>query len=130
MKDNEINMADLMQKLGSMMSGNEVPDEIKNMMKHFSSSTTPPPNTSNSSGVSEDFSFPDIDLDMMLKLKKVMDAMKTNKNDPRSNLLLSLKPYLKSSRRDKVDQYIQLFNMTKAFEVFNALGGDGKNGSK
>ena len=61
-------------------------------------------------------------------MKKIMDAMKNNKDDPRANLLLSLKPYLKNSRQEKVDQYIKLFNMSKVFEVINPLGGDNKNG--
>lgn len=71
---------------------------------------------------------PDIDIGMILKMKQIMDSMKSNKDDPRANLLLSLKPYLKNSRQEKVDQYIKLFNMSKVFEVINPLGGDTKNG--
>ena len=56
-----------------------------------------------------------------------MESMNSNKNDPRSNLLMSLKPYLKESRKKKVDQYVQLFGLGKAFEVFNSLGGENKN---
>lgn len=131
MNENELNMADLMQKFASMMQGKDMPNELKHMMENFSSSNTSSENAqSTQSTTSDDFSFPDIDLNMMLKLKTVMDSMKSTKSDPRSNLLLSLKPYLKSSRRDKVDQYVKLFNMAKAFEAFNALGGDTKNGSK
>lgn len=73
-------------------------------------------------------SSPDIDIGMILKMKQIMDSMKSNKDDPRANLLLSLKPYLKNSRQEKVDQYIKLFNMSKVFEVINPLGGDTKNG--
>lgn len=73
-------------------------------------------------------STPDIDIGMILKMKQIMDSMKSNKDDPRANLLLSLKPYLKNSRQEKVDQYIKLFNMSKVFEVINPLGGDTKNG--
>lgn len=64
---------------------------------------------------------------MIMKMKTIMDSMKNNKNDPRANLLKSLKPYLNKKRKDKVDQYIQLFNMSKVFEVINPLGGDSKN---
>lgn len=53
--------------------------------------------------------------------------MNSKKDDPRSNLLLSLKPYLKESRQKKVDQYIKLFGLGKAFEVFNSLGGEEKH---
>ena len=44
--------------------------------------------------------------------------------DPRANLLRSLKPYLKESRKSKVDQYIQLFNMTKVMDIFKPNGGE------
>ena len=50
--------------------------------------------------------------------------MNQKKNDPRSNLLLSLKPYLKPSRQDKVDQYIQIFNMSSLLENINFMGGE------
>lgn len=70
---------------------------------------------------------PEFDINMIMKMKTIMDSMKTNKNDPRANLLKSLKPYLNKNRKNKVDQYIQLFNMSKIFEVMNPLGGDNKN---
>ena len=70
---------------------------------------------------------PEFDINMIMKMKTIMDSMKTNKNDPRANLLKSLKPYLNKNRKNKVDQYIQLFNMSKIFEVINPLGGDNKN---
>lgn len=60
----------------------------------------------------------------MMKVKKIMDSMKENRNDPRANLLKSLKPYLKESRKEKVDQYISLFGMGKVFEMLGPLGGD------
>ena len=53
--------------------------------------------------------------------------MNNTKNDPRANLLLSLKPYLKDSRKEKVEQYVKLFSMGKIMEVFNPRnGGDDK----
>ena len=62
-----------------------------------------------------------------LKMKSIIDNMNRSQNDPRANLLKSLKPYLKPSRKDKVDQYIKLFSMGKAFEILNPLGGEKKN---
>ena len=60
----------------------------------------------------------------LLKIKGIMEKMNQKKNDPRSNLLLSLKPYLKPSRQDKVDQYIQIFNMSSLLENINFMGGE------
>ena len=52
-------------------------------------------------------------------MKNVFDKMNNTKDDPRANLLLSLKPYLKESRKEKVEQYVKLFSMGKIIEVFN-----------
>ena len=60
-------------------------------------------------------------------MKQIIDSMNSNKDDPRANLLMSLKPYLKESRKKKVDQYVKLFGLGKAFETFNFLGGENKN---
>ena len=39
-------------------------------------------------------------------------------------ILLSLKPYLKDSRKSKIEQYIQLFNISKVIEALNQDGGE------
>lgn len=80
--------------------------------------------TSNSSNADASSLFNNIDINTILKIKQVMENMNKNKNDPRSNLLLSLKPYLKPSRKQKVDQYIQLLNMGAIMENFNHMGGE------
>lgn len=72
--------------------------------------------------------FGDIDINTILKIQKIMNSMNNDKqNDSRTNLLMSLKPYLKETRKSKVDQYIQLMKMGKVFEIMNPLGGDKKN---
>lgn len=68
--------------------------------------------------------FSGIDMNTILKMKSIMEKMNQKKNDPRSNLLLSLKPYLKPSRQEKVDQYIGLFNMGSVLEGLNFMGGE------
>lgn len=68
--------------------------------------------------------FGNIDMNTILKLKQIMEKMNQSKDDPRSHLLLSLKPYLKPSRKQKVDQYIQLFNMSSMIENLNPMGGE------
>lgn len=97
-------------------------DMLKNIMNMFNNSSS---NTSNEFNTSNNSSgTPNIDINTLLKMKSIMDKINTNKNDPRSNLLLSLKPYLKESRKSKVEQYVQLFNMTKVIDAFNQNGGE------
>lgn len=67
-----------------------------------------------------------IDFETIMKFKTIMDKM-NSKDDPRSKLLISLKPYLKDSRKSKVDQYIQFFNMSKVIDVFSKTNGDDKS---
>lgn len=136
-------MSDMIKNLSSMLNGKDMPEDIKNIISNFASNNSNNSDSNNSHNDSchnEDISSdsrnsnsgqnttPDIDIGMILKMKKIMDFMKNNKDDPRANLLLSLKPYLKDSRQEKVDQYVKLFNMSKVFEVINPLGGDTKNG--
>ena len=71
--------------------------------------------------------FGNIDMNTIFKIQQIMNSMNDKKNDSRTNLLLSLKPYLKESRKSKVDQYIQLMKMEKIFEIMNPLGGDSKH---
>lgn len=73
-------------------------------------------------------SFGDFDMNTILKMQKIMSSLNNDKqNDSRTNLLISLKPYLKDSRKNKVDQYIQLMKMGKIFEILNPSGGDNKH---
>ena len=107
------------------------PDMINNLANMLNNKS----NNSNSSSNSQkegtnNSSTSNIDFETIMKMKTIIDKMNV-KDDPRSNLLLSLKPYLKESRREKLDQYIQLMNISKALDFFPFLGGDKqKNGKR
>lgn len=108
---------------GKQESSSIDPSMIENIMKMFNSGSTTSSSTSDNSSSSNST----IDIEMLMKMKSIMDKMNNNKDDPRSNLLLSLKPYLKESRKDKVEQYIKLFNMSKVMDVLKPnSGGDKK----
>jgi hypothetical protein len=81
--------------------------------------------SSDTSNSNSSFNPNGIDFETILKMKTIIDKMNT-KDDPRSNLLQSLKPYLNESRKSKVDQYIQLLNMSKVLDVFPFMGGESK----
>ncbi len=57
-----------------------------------------------------------LDAETIMKMSSVINAM-NQKDNPGSNLLNSLKPYLRDSRKSKVDQYSNLLNLTKLAEV-------------
>lgn len=106
---------------GNMINEGNIPDDMKNIISSFASSNS----NENNTNESEAGSTPNIDFETILKMKSIMEKLGNN-NDPRANLLLSLKPYLKDSRKEKVDQYIKLFGMSKVLEVFNSSGGEQK----
>lgn len=136
---NNEDMSDIIQKLSSMMNqsnnnsineqsnGNDVSsdsnvfneDTLKNLMNQFASSNQSE-NTINNTNNDNSFNF---DMNTILKMKNVMDKMNSKKNDPRANLLLSLKPYLNDNRKEKLDQYMQFLNISKVIEAFNSEGG-------
>lgn len=119
---NENNMDDILKQFNKMIRNNDISDNIKDILNNFNKSN----NSSSDSSNSDNNSF-DIDINTMLKLKQIMESLNSKKPDPRTNLLLSLKPYLKERRKQKVDQYIKLFNMEKVLETFNSLGGEHSN---
>ncbi len=138
-------MSDIFQKMNDMLKNNQIPEDVKSMLNQFtsgssnnSSSDASTKNDTSSSNEPEGSSretssadnnqaeIPNFDIGTMLKMKSIIDSMNKQQNDPRANLLRSLKPYLKNSRKEKVDQYIKLFSMGKVFEMINPLGGGDK----
>lgn len=66
-----------------------------------------------------------LDMNTIMKMKSIMENM-NNKNDPRANLLYSLKPYLRDSKKDKLDQYVNLLNVSKIADLMNKNNNDNK----
>lgn len=93
-------------------------DTLKNILNNFKASSEKQNSNNNNN-----FNF---DINTMLKMKNIMDKMNSNSNDPRANLLLSLKPYLNNNRKEKLDQYMQFLNISKVIEVFQSEGGADK----
>lgn len=126
---NNEDMSDVFEKLNNFTSENNIsPDMVNNLFNMINNNSNQNNNSQNSNTSSDtSFNTNGIDFETILKMKSIIDKMNT-KDDPRSNLLQSLKPYLNDSRKSKVDQYIKLMNMSKVLEVFPFIGGDQKNG--
>ena len=78
----------------------------------------------NSSNSGNNNSF-NIDMNTIMKMKSIMENM-NNQNDPRANLLYSLKPYLRDTKKDKLDQYVNLLNVSKIAEIMNKNNNENK----
>lgn len=119
---NENEMSDMIKNINKMINEGNIPDDIKNIISNLSSNNSS--NTaSNTSSNNDNLNSSNIDIETILKMKSIFEKVNSTE-DPRANLLRSLKPYLKDSRKSKIDQYIQLFNMTKVMDILKPNGGD------
>ena len=89
----------------------EVSNQNKNSYNNFSGQ-----NDSSSSSQSVQDTGLNIDMTTLLKMTSIINKMNSNDNASK-NLLQSLKPYLRDSRKDKLDQYSNLLNVAKIAEV-------------
>lgn len=137
---NNEDMSDMIQKLATMLNNsdneannnnsNHTQDDVssnsntlnEDTIKNILSSLNSKDQSSDDSNNSDNSNF-NFDIQTVLKMKNMMDKINSNKNDPRSNLLISLKPYLNNNRKEKLDQYIQFLNISKILEAFNSEGG-------
>lgn len=76
---------------------------------------------------SNNFDFSNIDMDTIMKFSSVFGKMKNSKNDPRANLLNSLKPYLRDEKKGKIDQYMNLLNVSKIAEIMKDNNKENNN---
>lgn len=63
-----------------------------------------------------------LNMDAMMKMKDVMEQLQ-RRDDPRSQLLLALKPYLSRSRSSKLDTAIQFLSLGKLPTIMKNMRG-------
>ncbi len=120
---------EMLQNFSNMMSSNGANNSNNNSNNSSNSNFTNDStnNFSNNNG-NNNFDFSKIDMNTIMKMKSIMDKMNTT-NDPRTNLLNSLKPYLREERKSKLDQYANLMNVAKIAELFNSENNTKENKS-
>lgn len=114
----------------------DIIDNLVNMLKNSNNSNNSDENVSfqNDSKVKEDLSgkmesstsdnsvnFNNIDFETIMKIKSVIESLNTSNNQD-SQLLYSLKPYLRKSRQRKLDQYINILKISQVSKLFNQKG--------
>ena len=55
-------------------------------------------------------------------MQKIIGSM--NNNNPKKELLLSLKPFLRKSRQDKMNDYLTILNVISALEALKNKDSD------
>lgn len=123
-------MNDIFQKLNNILEDKDMSNNLKNILNNFSSSNESNNSSESSNNIksSNDSDTsqktPEFDINTILKIKTIMDSLNNNADDPRSNLLLSLKPYLGETKKEKIDQYVKFLHLAKVLEILNPMGGD------
>lgn len=115
--DEKINA--VMNMLGSNQGGSHkdvvnVDDSI--VVDKDNSFLTTNKNKEKSSG-SSNFLTPE-GLEYAAKIKGIIDEM-GSANDPRSNLLMSLRPYMRDTRKKSIDNAVKILNLTRFSGLFN-----------
>ena len=75
-------------------------------------------NTNQKAAPSASNPFMNLDMETMMKFGKIISSM--NREDPRKNLLLSLKPFLRNDRQKNVDTYIFVLGILNVLDSFNS----------
>ena len=123
MADNNINISpEMINNIMNMLKNHSDTNTNDNQQSNnqdtiFSQLNSNTENNSNNSS--------NIDYETIIKIKSIMETL-NKKNDPRSNLLYSLKPYLRKGKQDKIDQYANLLKIAQVSNLLKNEKGDQK----
>lgn len=119
-----------MKNIKNMVDNGNISDAISNispeMIQNFSKILSNQNNnnnfdtntsTQNTTNSNNNFDINGIDMNTIMKMSSAIQKMNNTKNDPRANLLKSLKPYLRDGKKEKLDNYINLLNVSRIAEI-------------
>lgn len=119
---------DSKQTLNNMLSqvSPEMLNNLSSMLQSSNSNKSSNNNLNSSDFTNSSNNGFNLDAETLMKMTSVINAM-NQKNSPGNNLLYSLKPYLRDSRKNKLDQYANLLNLTKIADVMKNDKKDNNN---
>lgn len=129
---NNVDMQNILSQIQASMPNNNV--DIQNIFSQIQanmpnnsddSNNFNNSNDSNDSNNSSKKNSSSIDIETLMKMKSIIEKLNTN-NSPNSNLLNSLKPYLRKSKQSKLDQYVNLMKLSQVTDLFKNEKGDFK----
>ena len=97
-------MADMMETLKGIL-GEDSEDKIKNAMSSLSL-------------VGGNNGGNDISMEYLSQMKDIIGKLGNSNSDPRANLLMSLKPYMRTRRQGSIDSAVKLLNLAKLAVLF------------
>jgi len=97
-------VADMMETLKGIL-GDDSEDKIKNAMSSLSL-------------VGGNGGGNDISMEYLSQMKDIIGKLGNSNSDPRANLLMSLKPYMRTRRQGSIDSAVKLLNLAKLAILF------------
>lgn len=103
---------DLIKKLSDILAEKNI--DFNDIINNFNSSNSTQSEDENSN----------IDTDSILKFQKIAKLLSHNETSKDESLLLALKPYMRNSRKEKIDQYIKILHVVNLLDKFQEMGGN------
>lgn len=107
---------DLASQLSSILADKNI--DLNQILDNFKSESHEENNSK------ETNPFDQIDTDTLLKFQKLFSLMNSKNDTKDETLLKALKPYMRDSRKEKIDKYIKLLHIMKLLEKFQEMGGN------
>lgn len=127
---------EMLQNFSKMLSNqtnsNQNQEESTNSSNNYKSNNNFNSNSNfnsneNTTTSNNNFDFSNIDMNTIMKMSSVLGKMNNSKDDPRANLLNSLKPYLRDTKKGKLDNYMNLLNVSKIAEIMKDTNKENNN---
>ncbi len=116
---------EMIQNFSKMLSNQDNTNQNESTNNYNSNNSQVQNNEQNQQN--NNFDLSGIDMNTVMKMSSVLGKMKNSKDDPRANLLNSLKPYLRDSKKGKLDNYMNLLNVTKIAELMKDNNKENNN---
>lgn len=107
---------DLAKQLSGILNDKNI--DLNEILENFKN------NSSNENTEKKDTDSSQIDTSTLLKIQQLLNLLNKNSNNRDEQLLKSLKPYMRDSKKEKIDHYIKLLHIYKLFENFQEMGGN------
>lgn len=114
---------DLASQLSSILQEKNI--DLNQLLDNFKNNTSEKNNnTENESSNASNSTGSQFDAETLFKIQKLLSLLNSQGNSNDETLLKALKPYMRDSRKDKIDQYVKLLHIFKLFEKFQEMGGN------
>ncbi len=107
-------MADMMETLKELL-GDNADEKLSSVLNMLSSGNE---NGSSERNAKSDTQAPAITPELLMQAQSIMQQLSSAENDDRSNLLISLKPYMRESRKKTIDDAVKFLSAARLTKLF------------